>query len=55
MSKDEKGEVLYVGARRFGSITTFIPIDVEFVRMEIYFNKDGTVKKYIKRKIKKRK
>ena len=51
----EKGKVLYVGTRRSGRITTFIPIDVEFVRMEIYFNKDGTVKKYIKRKIKKRK
>lgn len=56
MSKDEKGEVLYVGTRRSGRITTFIPADVKFVRLEeIHFNKDGTIKKHIKRKIKKRK
>ena len=56
MTKDEKGEVLYVGTRRSGRITTFIPTDVKFVRLEeIHFNKDGTVKKHIKRKIKKRK
>ena len=55
MNKDEKGKVLYVGTRRSGRIT-FIPTDVKFVRLEeIYFNKDGTIKKHIKRKIKKRK
>lgn len=56
MSEDEKGKVLYVGSRRSGRITTIIPTDVKFVRLEeIHFNKDGTVKKHIKRKIKKRK
>lgn len=56
MSEDEKGKVLYVGSRRFGRITTFIPTDVKFVRLEeIYFNKDGTIKKHVKRKIKRRK
>ena len=56
MNKDDKGKVLYVGSRRSGRITTFIPADVKFVRLEeIYFNKDGTIKKHIKRKIKKRK
>ena len=56
MSKDEKGEVLYVGTRRSGRITTIIPTDVKFVRFEeIHFNKDGIIKKHIKRKIKKRK
>ena len=48
MNKDEKGKVLYVGTRRSGRITTFIPTDVKFVRLEeIYFNKDGTIKKHI--------
>ena len=56
MNKDEKGKVLYVGTRRSGRITTFIPTDVKFVRLEeIHFNKDETIKKHIKRKIKKRK
>ena len=56
MNKDDKGKVLYVGSRRSGLITTFIPTDVKFVRLEeIQFNKDGTIKKHIKRKIKKRK
>ena len=56
MSEHEKGKVLYVGTRRSGRITTIIPTDVKFVRLEeIYFNKDGTIKKNIKRKIKKRK
>lgn len=54
MSKDEKGEVLYVGTRRSGRITTIIPTDVKFVRLEeIHFSKDGAIK-HIKRK-KKRK
>ena len=56
MSKDDKGKVLYVGSRRSVRITTIIPTDGKFVRLEeIHFNKDGTVKKHIKRKIKKRK
>lgn len=56
MTKDEKGEVIYVGTRRYGRITTIIPKDVKFVRLEeIHFNKAGTIKKHIKRKIKKRK
>lgn len=56
MTKDEKGEVIYVGTRRSGRITTIIPKDVKFVRLEeIHFNKAGTIKKHIKRKIKKRK
>lgn len=56
MNKDDKGKVLYVGSRRSGRITTIIPIDVKFVRLEeIYFSKDGKIKKHIKRKIKKRK
>ena len=56
MNKDEKGKVLYVGTRRPGRITTIIPTDVKFVRLEeIHFNKDGTIKKHIKRKIKKHK
>ena len=55
MSEDEKGKVLYVGTRRSGRITTIIPADVKFVRLEeIYFNKDGTVKKHIKRKMKRK-
>lgn len=55
MNKDEKGKVLYVGTRRSGRITTIIPTDVKFVRLEeIQFYKDGTIKKHIKRKIKKR-
>lgn len=56
MSEDDKGKVLYVGSRRSGRITTIIPKDVKFVRLEeIHFNKAGTIKKHIKRKIKKRK
>lgn len=49
MNKDEKGKVLYVGTRRSGRITTIIPTDVKFVRLEeIQFNKDGTVKKILR-------
>lgn len=56
MNKDDKGKVLYVGNRRSGRITTIIPTDVKFVSLEeIHFKKDGTIKKHIKRKIKKRK
>lgn len=56
MNKDDKGKVLYVGTRRSGRITTFIPADVKFFCLEeIHLSKDGKIKKHIKRKIKKRK